>query len=378
MDAYSLGQYLREAREALEIEIEDAVAKLRIRQPILEAFEDGEYDIRGVPEIQVRGMLRIYARFLELDEEHTLLLFDQMRFAQEKGRRVRLRRRGRRQEDAEQRVESATQPLQEMQLSERRSSGCRGVIRVCLILLLSLLALGVIIFVSFELLGLDIGEEAPPPVDTTSLPATNTQPPAPTATATFFSPTPSNRAQFSGSGILVSLLATQRSWLSIYVDGTEQFTGIAAPDTLFEYSAISEVTLSAANALALDLIWNGQQQGTIGGRGQRVDMRFTAAEVTVNLGPAGAPTLVSPTVEPTALPTVAFTPLPSNTPGPSPTLTESPIPSETPNPTATVTPLPSDTPLPSATPTVTDTPPPTAILPPRVTQAGLPPTKAGV
>ena len=41
MDAYSLGQYLREAREAKEIEIEDVVAKLRIRQPILESFRGG-------------------------------------------------------------------------------------------------------------------------------------------------------------------------------------------------------------------------------------------------------------------------------------------------------------------------------------------------
>ena len=86
MDAYSLGQYLREAREANEIEIADVVAKLRIRQPILESFEAGEFEVRGVPEIQIRGLLRIYARFLELDEDHVLLLYDQMRFALEKGR----------------------------------------------------------------------------------------------------------------------------------------------------------------------------------------------------------------------------------------------------------------------------------------------------
>ena len=55
MDAYSLGQFLREAREANEIEIADAVAKLRIRQPILESFEAGEFEVRGVPEIQIRG-----------------------------------------------------------------------------------------------------------------------------------------------------------------------------------------------------------------------------------------------------------------------------------------------------------------------------------
>ena len=74
MDAYSLGQVLREAREASEITIEDAVAALRIRQPILEAFEAGDFEVAGVPEIQVRGMLRIYGRYLALEEEDVLQL----------------------------------------------------------------------------------------------------------------------------------------------------------------------------------------------------------------------------------------------------------------------------------------------------------------
>ena len=127
MDAYSLGQILQEAREAKELELADVVAKLRIRQPILEAFEAGEFEIRGVPEIQIRGLLRIYARQLELDEDHVLLLYDQMRIAQEKGRRGRGRRRQRPQPVEE--PFSSTQPLQEIEVVERRRSGCRGALR---------------------------------------------------------------------------------------------------------------------------------------------------------------------------------------------------------------------------------------------------------
>lgn len=379
MDAYSLGQMLQEAREALEIEIPDAVAKLRIRQPILEGFEAGEFDIPGVPEIQIRGMLRIYARFLEFDEEQILQLFDQMRFAQEKGRRALLRRRRRRQVETEERSEG-TQPLHEMQLSERRSSGCRGLARALLLLMFSLLALGVIAFVTIELTGFEFGAataEAPARA-ATDAPATKTALPATTVTATALSPTHSSRTQYSGSGIFVSALITQRSWLRIAVDGVEQFNGIAPPDTLLEYSALGEATLTAGNALALDLIWNGQPQGQIGGRGQRVDMRFTADEVTLSLGPAGAPTLVSPTAEPTAPLTEAETaPLPNETAVPGPEPSETPLPSATAAPAATLTPLPSPSTAPSATPTIANTPLPTAILPPRVTQAGLPPTKEG-
>ena len=141
MDAYSLGQILKEARESKEIGIEDAVAALKIRQPILEAFEAGEFEIAGVPEIQVRGMLRIYGRFLELDEEDVLQLYDRMRIAQEKGRRGRRGRRRRREEAEAERALSSTQPMQEMQLAERRASTCGSLLRLLLLLLLSAAAI---------------------------------------------------------------------------------------------------------------------------------------------------------------------------------------------------------------------------------------------
>ena len=159
--------------------------------------------------------------------------------------------------------------------------------------------------------------------------------------------------------------------MQVTVDGVERFSGIAPPDALLEYEALSEVRLATANAMALDVIWNGQPQGQIGGRGQRADIRFTATEAIVELGPAGAPTPVSPTAESAV---AAAEEEATATEGPSPTPTETLMPSATPMPSATHTPLPSFTPAPSATPTPAS---PTAILPPRVTQPGLPPTKEG-
>ena len=155
MDAYSLGQILREAREANEVTIEDAVAGLKIRQPILEAFEAGEFEVAGVPEIQIRGMLRIYGRFLELDEEDVLRLYSQMRVAQEKARRSRRGRRRRREEAEAERALSSTQPMQEMQLAERRSSTCGSLLRLLLLLLFSAVALAIIAYVTVELVGLE-------------------------------------------------------------------------------------------------------------------------------------------------------------------------------------------------------------------------------
>lgn len=387
MDAYSLGQYLREAREAKEIEIEDVVAQLRIRQPILDSFESGEFEIRGVPEIQIRGLLRIYARFLELDEDHVLLLYDQMRLAQEKGRRSR-RGRGRRPEPVEEPF-SATQPLQEIELADRRSSGCRSALRVLFLLLLSAAAVAVIAFVTLELVGIEPGAEPQ-----TATEAPEISPSATAESAITEAPEPTvafaeNRTQYSGSGILVSLLLTQRSWLSLTVDGAEAYAGIAAAETLLEYSADSEVLLSASNALALDLIWNGQRQGQIGERGQRVDIRFTVDKAVVSLGPASDLASETPTetavvatvaavaaaVEQAAEQEAEAPPTAIIAATLAPTLT--PIATDPPTALATVTPLPTEVVVPSATPTATEQPDPTAILPPRVTQAGLPPTKEG-
>ena len=162
---------------------------------------------------------------------------------------------------------------------------------------------------------------------------------------------------------------------------------MATAGTLLEYSALSEVRLSAGNAPALDTIWNGQQQPSIGARGQRADMRFTLDGVTVALGPGAEPTelAATATLPPTAIALARPVAVSRPKASPLPTVASS-RPKAVLAPTSaaadivlqpSATPLPSDTLAPTHTPTMVDTPPPTAILPPRVTQAGLPPTKAG-
>ena len=373
MDAFSLGQILREARQSKELELEDVVARLRIRQATLESFEAGDFEISGVPEMQIRGLLRIYARELELDEEQILQLYAQMRIAMEKGRRGRRGRR--RQKQTNDAAISSTQPLQEYETADRRATGCRSVMRVALLLLISAAAIAIIAFVTVELVGIEAFLPASPTAQSASLLPTATQPAPASPAPQLSSPTVAgDRAQYDGSGILLSLLLTQRSWLSLASDGAVVYEGIAEADTLLESRAESEITLSAANALALDLIWNGQRQGVIGERGQRVDMRFTVEQAVISLGPGGTPTLPTATLEaPRPKPSATIqVSAPSSTP--SATIAPTSLPTALPSPT----PPPSATPLPTATATATVATPsePTAILPPRVTQVGLPPTKA--
>ena len=309
MDAYSLGQFLRDARESRQIELDDAVAALKIRRPILEAFESGEFAVAGLSEIQARGMLRNYARFLQLDEDDVLRLYSDARFGKRRRGRWGWRRRAAADRRRE-RVGIAKTPMQEIDVEQLRAARRRRWMRLIGLLAFSAAAFAVIAFVVSELIAGSPSDEARAATATAALAgldeATVTLAPS-TPTPTAVPPTPSNRALYAGSGVLASILTTQRNWIRISSDGVEQYAGIAVPGTLLEYRANNEILVTASNALGLDIVWNGQPQGRIGDRGQRVDLRFNVDEVAISLGPPGAPTPLSPTVPVTATDTATAT-----------------------------------------------------------------------
>jgi len=451
MDTYSLGQYLRESREALEVDLDEVVQALRIRRTTLESFEMGDFTLSGASEIQIRGFLRNYARYLNLDEEHVLKMYDaavhgktRTKSRREKKNRRRDRKRNRDSKpattpQAPRRITDTPPALPAIELAQQRADRSRNLLQTFALLVVSLAAVALIIFVTVELINSEGGDvtldESLQRGFIADLPPTTTFTPSPTFTPTLVSPTPSNRAQYSGTGVLASIQINQRTWIQVRADAVEQYVGIAEPDTLLEYTATGEITVAASNALALDIIWNGEQQRQFGGRGQRVDITFTADNVDYSTGPGFAPSPEAsntPQPSPSSIAATLLAQLtPTNTPGPSPTPTATFTPSDTPTVTNTptetltpsITPTPSDTPTitntptetltPSATftptntptitptptetpsptitpsptltltptdtltPTETLTPSPTAILPPRVTQEGLTPTKEG-
>jgi cytoskeletal protein RodZ len=68
MSAKEVGQQLRQARLARNLELVEIAKATRIRSHYLRALEEGEFDILPSP-AQVRGFLRTYAEFLELDAQ---------------------------------------------------------------------------------------------------------------------------------------------------------------------------------------------------------------------------------------------------------------------------------------------------------------------
>ncbi|MEO8611106.1 MAG: RodZ domain-containing protein [Chloroflexota bacterium] len=399
MDAQALGRYLRETREAKELTLEDAERALRIRQRILESFELGEFHISEASSVQIRGFIRNYARFLGLDEDGVVAYYEDARHEADVPRRRDGKRTTQNMAPVAARKITDTNPslpkvtiVTDLEGRRRRSS----ILSTFVMLIVGLAAVAVIAFVVVQLViqpqqnnpqdaGLDLLGQLPPSPTYTLVP---TYTAAPSVT-----PILGIQQNYNGQGVLVTMRLTQRTWLRVSVDGIEKYAGIAIPGTQVEYPAQSNVTVTASNAEALVVTWNGQPQSIFGGRGQKVDITFGLKDVQVSSGPGFEPTSeFTLTPLPTSAVDVgaaiaALTPSVTAGPSPTPTLTPSVTPTASDTPTQTLTPsntptptnTPTNTPTPTITPTPTATltPTPTAILPPRVTQEGLPPTKAG-
>ncbi|HAE10436.1 MAG TPA: hypothetical protein DCG39_02220 [Opitutae bacterium] len=71
----AIGQKLEEARNRKGISLREASESTKIRGDYLGAFEAGQFDV-NLPEVYLRGFIRLYARFLGLDQEATLADLD--------------------------------------------------------------------------------------------------------------------------------------------------------------------------------------------------------------------------------------------------------------------------------------------------------------
>ena len=422
MDAQALGRYLRESREAKELTLEDAERALRIRIRTLEAFEQGDFTHATTSPIQLRGFLSNYARYLGLDDEKVLQYYEAA-IADEQRRAKRGRRNGKRSTQetpapiAPRAITDTHPTLPPVTLAERleqRKRRRRALLRRTVFLIIGLFSAGVILFVTLQI----ISRPQTIPEEIGNIAGLMAQPTAETVTRfpTFTplpqallagQPTPLPRVEqnYSGRGVLVTIQAAQRTWLRLLSDGREQYAGLMRPGEVIEFPAQDEIFVTASNAEALLVTWNGQPQGLYGGRGQKVDITFTVEGVRVQTGPGFDPTseftdtpiptseidvgaliqALTPTSTPGPSPTPSYTPTITYTPSITPTPSDTPTATYTPS----VTPTPSDTPPPTntptatytpsitPTPTITPTPSPTAILPPREPRYTSTPTKEG-
>jgi cytoskeleton protein RodZ len=313
-----LGQMLREARERKQVSFEEVEEATRIRQKFLQALEQGDYG--ALPgETYVRGFLRTYAVYLELDPEEVMALYE-----------------GREGED------KATPPqpgfFEPMDLSMAAPSWLTADLLIGAILVVVLLAFGswatwryLPPIIKTQLLSWrTTATVTPSPAATTSvaLPAltpsatptgtpttmptatptavptaipsdtptplptvaivveptatptilpTNTSTSAPTGTPTSVpADTPTPRVS---AGVEVELRIVEYAWLRVIVDGEEAFVGTLEAGATQTWQGRESIALRCGNAGGVEAIVNGEPLGLLGERGQVVDMEWFAEGV---------------------------------------------------------------------------------------------------
>lgn len=320
-----IGEQFRSQREALGISLQDAERFTRLKARYLQAIEEGRLD--QLPSlVQGRGMLRNYAEFLNLDSEAILLQFADG-----------LQRR--RLEHLAATAPARTTPSgSQAKLPNRFSLFLRRWMTPDLLVggLLFLILLVFVIWGTARVSGLQ-GQEAqatPPSIselllNTADIGNSTAQTPTPSPTPSsaqsnglVLPPSPAEGEEASPTGqpplstdpVQVYVIANQRVWLRVVVDNRVAFEGRTIPGSAYPFTGKESIELTSGNAAGIQIVYNQNNLGSLGGSGDVLRMIFTA--------------------EGTLVPTPLFT----NTPAPTlpPTFTPQPTPQL---PTPTVTPF---------------------------------------
>ena len=83
------------------------------------------------------------------------------------------------------------------------------------------------------------------------------------------------------SGIVLTLSATERTWLSVSSGGKEIFSGFLQPSESKILSGLETTTMRVGNAAGIDVRWNGKSIGPLGTRGQVLTIRFTPEDFEI-------------------------------------------------------------------------------------------------
>lgn len=298
-----MGSVLRAEREKRGLTVKDVERETSIRAKYLSALEDGKYDV--LPgEVYVKGFIRNYAEFLGLNAEQLVQEYREEIYGT----------------DVEPIVQAAPATTSIVNEHAPFSSGSDFHERVEKShgkeAAFMLVAAIVIAFVGsiYYFFGDDPSVSKPQQVaeqnsaqqsaalkpQTTSQPtqpavpaqpaqtsqpvATNnqqqqqpqpqnaTQQPASTSTI-------GNTASASAGQAEVTAKFTGRCWMQVIADGKNVYEGIAEPNQTLRWTGKDSVIITAGNAGAIDITYNGQRIGKLGKEGAVAEKKFSRGKV---------------------------------------------------------------------------------------------------
>ncbi len=302
----SIGQQLREAREARGLSLEDVAAETRIRLEYLEAIENDNF--AALPDdVVTRGFVRNFARAVGLDPETLMTALGAPRIEILTAEQFHIE-------------SEIDEPLAPSAVPWRRLVSALALVVGVLAVLGALMWLYPQRTVWLErvgLAGLLVNENGtiPMPTPTVLIAGAETQEgetiattptPTPTPTATPVptatrpprtpTPTPGEAAPpIAAEGLQVQVQAEQDVWLLVEVDGQKMFEGLMQPGDTLEWIGRERIFLRTGNAGGTRVFVNGVDIGVLGDSGE-----VLSREIYLD-AQSGMPVLGEP--QPTPVPT---------------------------------------------------------------------------
>lgn len=248
-----IGNKLKEAREARGLSLEAVEEETKIRRKYLKAMEDGQFQI--LPgSIYTKAFLKNYSRFLNLNDEEII-------------------------ESYKRRFSVDTRPVnKEKTTSEKVRLAAPVKPRYWLYMAVAVIVVGLVFSLYYGTAGLGLlgksslnnaeinnGEEAQTPLQTSE----QTQPPTGQSENAGHPP-----AQANGVNLVLNV-KEKRCWMLVIADGTTVFQGEVVAGQSRNFAAKEKINITLGNAGAVEVLFNGDNLGFLGGDGAVVNREFT-------------------------------------------------------------------------------------------------------
>ena len=276
-----IGDTLRAERERQNLSIKDIEKGTSIRALYIEAIEKGEY--KTLPgDVYTKGFIRNYANYLKLDADAAVKQYNEENHPEEVAAKEAAA-----QAEAAAKAEQAQQSEPRMTVKkpayvreERRATRSDFEARVesshhRQTLVMGLVAVVVIAAGAFFLFGMDDDSTA------TKAPQTKVTTQAKSSSSSAAKPQPAAapvEQKKAYTDVQVSAKFSARCWVSVKADGKEIFEGTIEQGESKEWKADKELKLTAGNAGAVDLTFNGENKGKLGGEGEVVEKTYALSE----------------------------------------------------------------------------------------------------
>ena len=248
-----VGDILRAAREKKGFTYKDVENETSIRALYIESIEKGDYE--ALPgEVYVKGFIRNYATLLELDADALLKqYYDETHTAPPAAPSEST-------EEPAAAESSSEPPFQSgMDFHERveKSHRSQNVLVVVGVILLAIVGSIYYFFGSDDASG-------------TAKPGTTQSQSKPQPAAA-----EESKPTAPVDGVEVAAKFSARCWTQVTADGKTVYEGTAEKGQTFTWKGKERVVVTAGNAGAVELTWNGKSQGKLGKEGDVIEKRFT-------------------------------------------------------------------------------------------------------